>query len=282
MITVLFCIVSSSDQTEPSLVILGLAILLLGIPHGALDVHYAHQTFGLRTLREWTCFTIVYLLCTGLVILVWKIAPTLFLAGFLLISAFHFSEDIDSKESFLTRMIYGGSIVILPFFRHAEEVTRLFAHIIPADQAETFRAFLEPVSMGWLVIGIMTTLISLHQNLLRGLALLSLGLLLVIAPPLLAFTVYFCLMHSPRHILRTLFHGNFSLKKVNLRMIILPTLFTWLAMVSWGLKSADFSLESRIISVTFVSLAALTVPHMITLWFARGSDFTGNSDSKGV
>ena len=264
MITVLFCLLFSSDPTEQRVFMLGLAILLLGVPHGALDAHYARKIFGLRTLPQWTCFSILYLACAGLVVLTWKIAPTLFLAGFLSISVFHFSEDIDKRTGFLTRIIYCGSILILPFFRHAEEVTHLFAQIIPADQAESFRTFLEPLSTGWLVLGIMTTGISLYRNFLTGLIVLSLGLLAVIAPPLLAFTVYFCVMHSPRHILRTLSYDRFSVKRVGLQGVVIPTLFTWLVIFFWGWKST-FSLESLVLSVTFVSLAALTVPHMIIL-----------------
>jgi hypothetical protein len=76
------------EQTE--LIVLGVLILLLGVPHGALDTIFAHRLYGIRTPLGWIGFVALYLLLAAAVVAFWVVAPAGFLLGFLVISAAHF------------------------------------------------------------------------------------------------------------------------------------------------------------------------------------------------
>ena len=73
--------------SQIELLVVASLILVLGVPHGALDTIFARQIYGIQTLRGWICFGAIYLLLSALVVAVWLIQPAIFLLAFLLISA---------------------------------------------------------------------------------------------------------------------------------------------------------------------------------------------------
>ena len=48
------------------LIILAALILVLGVPHGAMDTLFAQRLYGLKTAWDWTRFTVGYLALAGL------------------------------------------------------------------------------------------------------------------------------------------------------------------------------------------------------------------------
>ena len=102
------------------LIVLAALILVLGVPHGAMDTLFAQRLYGLRTAWDWTRFTVAYLLLAGLVVAAWAWTPTGFLVGFLLISAAHFSGDPADGTPWVSRIFYGGAVLVLPVWRHQE------------------------------------------------------------------------------------------------------------------------------------------------------------------
>lgn len=99
-----------------------------------------------------------------------------------------------------------------------------------------------------------------------------LGLLLLIAlvyllPPLISFAIYFCLWHSPGHMLRLWRSLEQTERKRSLGEAGLYTGAAWIAM---GL--AFYYLQgpapSSLLQLTFIGLAALTLPHMLLVDFA--------------
>ena len=201
------------------------------------------------------------------------LAPTAFFGLFLFFSALHFSEDLPTEEPLLTRIIYGGSIIVLPFIFYEKEVTDIFAYMIPASSAESFRLFFLPVSKGWVVGAVFSILHSFYRSFtsrarkrqMNGPILLCLVILSLVVPPLLAFTVYFCAMHSPRHIFRTLALGEIGERNKILRSAIAPTAAVLLSFIIAVWLFEIQSIEKSVLTIVFVGLAALTGPHMILL-----------------
>jgi hypothetical protein len=72
------------------LVILGIVIFLLGLPHGALDPWIAQRLGIYNSTKQKFLFTIGYLAITALVVLFWLWLTVLSLFVFLTISAWHF------------------------------------------------------------------------------------------------------------------------------------------------------------------------------------------------
>ena len=54
-----------SPQLE--LIVVAVLIVVLGVPHGALDTIFARQLYGIRTLSGWLQFSLLYLLLAALV-----------------------------------------------------------------------------------------------------------------------------------------------------------------------------------------------------------------------
>ena len=88
--------------------------------------------------------------------------------------------------------------------------------------------------------------------------------LALLAPPLLGFAVFFCAMHSARHIVRTWHYVGAGLGQAARlgRAALLPTLGTLALGATVAYCWRTQPLEAGLIQWLFVGLAALTVPHM--------------------
>ena len=118
LLLVVLSIQFSFGFSIPLLLWLSLIILLLGVPHGALDPIFAQQIFGVKGLLGWSLFAMFYLGLAGGVVLFWYVFPTLWLVGFLLISVWHFSADLAPGTLWLARLSYGTFFI---FDRHERE-----------------------------------------------------------------------------------------------------------------------------------------------------------------
>ena len=249
-----------NSQTE--LILIGTIITLLGVPHGAVDGLYAHTLYGVKSPKQWLAFVALYLIPVGLVIGLWQAAPLLFLAGFLVISVVHFSGDPQPGTPLVTRILYGGAIVVLPILFHPAEVHRLFHFLVGTDQATLLVAALQPIAWPWLIALLISAQMVWRSSRLTALELLAVGVLALAAPPLWAFTIFFCGMHSTRHLLRTFDFVGRPRQRSLLLAASLPMLTVALiggAALAWP---GALSLEARLSQLIFVGLAALTVPHM--------------------
>ncbi|MBC7743089.1 MAG: Brp/Blh family beta-carotene 15,15'-dioxygenase [Bdellovibrionaceae bacterium] len=272
----LFAILASttallSDSTE--VVFLAIMIATLGLPHGALDTLFAKNRFHLNSLKRWLIFILIYLSIAVFFLQIWKVFPLLFLVTFLIISVFHFSQDPVSNPSFTSRILYGGSIVFLPTLLHADEVLRIFSFLVKIGDARPLVDGLHIIAWPW-ALGLFTScLLRLKKDWLSAIEMISVGLLATYASPLTAFTVFFCGMHSARHIIR-MSELTKSLTITTFRIFLaastLPTLAVSLVGAVVWLFPTESSFDARVVQIVFVGLAALTVPHMVLL---DGSNF---------
>ena len=245
------------------LVLLSPVILVLGVPHGALDVVFAQRLFGLRSLRAWSLFTIAYFGLASSVVLLWWLAPGTFLVAFLLISACHFSGDPAGQTPALWRALYGGAILLCPMALHAAEVSQLFAFIGGTPAAQAIVEVLHPLSWPCVAAICVAAIVGIRRALVRSVEIVSLAALLTVAPPLIGFTLFFCGMHSARHVLRTRDYSKARTLRDLGRIARWPMIAT-VAGVAIALGcSSGIPLDVRLAQVLFVGLAALTVPHMI-------------------
>ncbi len=250
--------------------ILVLGLLLLGVPHGSLDTVYAQQTWQLKQAGAWALFVACYLATTGVVLLGLQLAPSPGLALFLALSVWHFAGDLRrAQSSSLTRLVYGGTLVVLPFWNHSAEVTQVFARWVGPRDAASFQAVLQPLSGLWLggvACGVLECLVK--KRWLNGSILAANATLALCLPPLLAFSVYFCGMHSPRHLVRTVQGAPTLTRQQWLWCGVLPTL----VVIALGVavegrlqEVGGASDGAPLWRVVFTALAALTVPHMMLL-----------------
>jgi len=273
-LAVLLCIVSSSlfsDVLTPTmqLVGLGVVIILFGLPHGALDPWIA-QKIGFRdSLTKIIVFTTGYLAIAVLVVLIWLWLPALSLSIFLLISIWHFSDDWVKSLNMPLRLCAGLLLLLMPIGFHTEAVHTIFQQLSGPTGGSL--ALILALPSGLLITAmLMTTACAVWKRQWRcSLELISLLCLAYFVDPLIYFTVYFCLLHSPHHLSGLLISAPITEHSRLAWMMLIYTIATLVLLGGlWWLWSS-LPTDTLILKLIFIGLAAVTVPHMMLVGAAR-------------
>ena len=246
------------------------AIVLLGVPHGSLDVLFALRAYELNNLMAWVVFLMAYLLVAIGIILLWLLLPVWFFIGFLIFSALHFSDDLNTPNHMLIKLSYGAAVICLPSIVHGEALVGLYALFVDASVAQ--RIVTVSQWLNYPILFLMGVLLFNRQIAIREkLDAYAVLAIMTLLPPILAFAVYFCLMHSARHLIRS--HAFFG--KLNTRLfimaLVLPTLAVILMACGVWLFTTTRTFELDLIRMVFIGLAALTFPHA---WVLKHAKFT--------
>ena len=248
-----------------SLVLLAVFIVMLGVPHGSLDTLFAKELFSLGQLKKWSKFILLYSMIAALVVAFWWLLPTLFLIIFLTLSIIHFSDDLIAGTPQLSRILYGGIIIFLPALLHANELTRLYGYLIEFEHAKWLVTICHYLAFPWLLGLLIVIYQSCRLNIVSSLEIAAVMMLAIFTPPLLAFTAYFCAMHSARHLIRSIHFLEHTPKKAMLASLLIPTLVVFAVGYMVWQNMMPASIDASLIKILFVTLAALTVPHMMLL-----------------
>ncbi len=260
----LLLVARMGHQLSPgaTLAVLFAGVILLGLPHGALDPMVASQAFAGHRAYTTTTFYLAYLTLVIGYWLLWNRFPTLGLSSFLLIAAIHFGSDWESRGTWLTRCAYGCAVVTLPALHFPAEVASIYTMLGTTHAAVlvTLSRVLAPAAAAIALAGAALRVRHRSSDTWELLTIAAGSLLL---QPLVFFTCYFALLHSPRHLLETAHGlGMTSLKRIYQATlpVVLATLF--LAAIAYGLLPR-IGLDARLLRIVFIGLAALTVPHML-------------------
>jgi Brp/Blh family beta-carotene 15,15'-monooxygenase len=251
---------SPSDAVQIAL--LAPLVALLGVPHGALDVHMASRLWPLAGRRRRWAFGLGYLGVAAAVLGLWLTAPGPALAAFLVYSALHFGGDWRGELPWIARLAAGVAVVAMPAWRFETEVAALFSVLAPSDAA-VWTASVLHASAPW------AALVALGGTLARRragscLELTTLAALAMAAPPLLYFVTYFCGLHSPRHYVETLDRLELDWRRGAMAAVPLTALTLAFATVALGaVMESGVALEAATLATVFIGLAALAVPHML-------------------
>ncbi|MFQ3287192.1 MAG: Brp/Blh family beta-carotene 15,15'-monooxygenase [Porticoccaceae bacterium] len=258
------------------------AILLVGVPHGGLDGAVARRSGWPQHRTAWLSFHAVYIGLAALVAWLWWLAPLTSLIVFLGISAFHFgSSDICHIESpshpraWPALTANAGLVTIaIPTFQ-AGTVGPLFTVLVGFENSIWLLAQIQNIFLPWMltVFGFVIYALWVPQWRVVLANLLFLIILAYSLPPLVSFALYFCCWHSRRHLQRTWRSLPVDHRRRCGREALLYSLMAYSAgalFLLWyksqGLESLS-ELSSAIIQLTFIGLAALTVPHMLLVDF---------------
>jgi len=243
--------------------ILAPAVALLGLPHGALDMPMAETLWPLNGWRHRAIFLAGYLGLAGSIGLLWWLAPGAALAAFLAYSAVHFSGDWQ-PDGRLWQWAGGLSAVGAPAVFHLSEVAGLFAALGPVAGASTIATATAAAGLIGAGCAILAAILGRAARWPVILELAAIWLGAALLPPLLSFVVYFCLLHSLRHLTGTLgvlperrqaLHSAAGITALSLSGAALAALLL--------LAGAGAVVDAAMLQVVFIGLAALTVPHML-------------------
>ncbi|MEO1642153.1 MAG: Brp/Blh family beta-carotene 15,15'-dioxygenase [Pseudomonadota bacterium] len=253
---------------------LAILISVFGLPHGALDA-FLGRTSGLwGTPAQFVAFLIGYLAIAGAVIVIWYFAPLFSLSAFFIISAWHFGSDI-KPQSAIERLAFGGAILSLPAFFSFDRTASLLQALISEDPTY-FTSVLQVSALP--LVGLTLLMVVLgKQHTDRKIEAITTTLALVLfawlLPPLFYFVIYFCALHSMQHfktVLRDLPKSDQNRAFVNAACLTFITV--GLGAVAFVILRQSVTFDDAMLRVTFIGLAALTLPHMLLvdgLWRRR-------------
>jgi beta-carotene 15,15'-dioxygenase len=243
-----------------------ISIAAIGVPHGALDILFAKQYWKLNTAFGWLVFLQLYLMLVALVVGCWLWQPTLFFIGFLTISIWHFADDLPSSTPRMIKILQGGALIVLPTLIFNTEMTQLFSYFINQNASLILIDKLRSIALLWFLGMLVSALWLSKRNQTAALEVILTSFLATLVTPLVAFTLYFCGLHSVRHVLRSEAFLSPVTKTLKLTGLIAPTVVTlFIAALCWHFLPA-VTFNAKLIQIIFVSLAALTLPHMIILY----------------
>ena len=256
-------------------------IALVGLPHGAGDAWLAARLGLVRGPKHAAMFLAGYTLLAALVIAVWLAAPVISLAVFLLISAWHFGGDFTDSAKPVLRLSAGLALLGAP------------AVFWPGAVGDIYAALSGPAAMGLVEIQRMACILAWLALPLAGLiggfdtadwrgwaGLAALTLLAAALAPLLWFAVYFCALHSPRHLRRLLADAGADARARLIGLSAVMTLVTLIAAltVCLAIMPSAPDIDTALLNIIFIGLAALTVPHMALI----DGPLTGRSHARSA
>ena len=272
------CILLSGIEylREGSFLIISLFLILtIGISHGSLDHIKGKKLIKYFGYKSMSIFYLSYLLIGAVIILIWLIFPKSLLFLFLIIAAFHFgkedSEFINQKKNFeLIYFLKGSLIITSPLFFHKEETLTIF---------ETLNFYISNnliISNEILFIFILLSLISgiilslnksIEAKSLLLMDYLSILILNYFLNPIIAFTIYFCFLHSIRHSISLIREINKNLTKglpIFIKKALPLTILTIFGyVISISILNNYNEFNETIYRVIFIGLASLTFPHIL-------------------
>ena len=282
------------------LILLAVLLPFSGIPHGALDYGIAQDMFEPKLGKLWSVmFLTAYLMLMSAVLLAWKINPTGSLGVFLCITAFHFGTG-DSLTTLRTPagirvadvIGRGGTVLTFPALLFPEDVALLFSYLIAESDALLLTRclrMLAPLTVLAMLSSICWYMIqySLYRdniNLSRMLELIALMAAFSLLPALLAFTIYFSLLHSARHLLYVAACINAyniisSIRFTLIRSIPMTVATIAIAVTAYLVLSKSGFDIARLTQVIFIGIASVTYPHVAVIAFAQGERILKNQNA---
>ncbi|MDC1272909.1 Brp/Blh family beta-carotene 15,15'-dioxygenase [Pelagibacteraceae bacterium] len=258
-------------------------ILSIGISHGALDNKKGKKLSQLYNIKKSYFFYLIYSLIGIGIIIFWLFFPTVSLILFLVVASYHFGKEdtefLISNKNVSNLILYflkGSLIIIAPLMFHFVETINIFKFLlIENEKFYLFLNFIEDNSILLFALSI-SLLSSIYyflkdfkiMNILIILDFFSIIVLNYFLTPLIAFTVYFCFLHSFRHSISLIAELNEKSFKIGAITFIkkampLTVLTAILYVISLYFLSNFYQLNDAILKVIFIGLASLTFPHIL-------------------
>ncbi len=259
---------------EVQVVLLVAMVALLGLPHGALDLDIARQAGLWTTSVQGLKFGLLYLAIVLASIGLWLFSPVAALSLFLTMSALHFSGDWRAQIGLAQRLVVGGGVIALPALFHGGEVAALFAMLVPEASAFAVSRALQVT--GWALLAAIIFIARSIRHPRTRFEILGIVAAAAVLPPLVYFVVYFCFLHSPRHLIEAAADAGLETPQaVALRCGPIIGI-TWLGAILAALVVPATAYDSAAIQIVFIGLFALSVPHMALIEFwAQADQYAG-------
>ena len=259
--------------------------LTTGFFHGALDIVLIQREFqdGRRFVNVVTLYLASsVLLAIACVLSSWLLIPTL-----LAMSVWHFgepygrwSEPSFSQLAWIQRAIAGGAPVMLPVLFSPEALQSVLPLAV-GPSAESMFVIWKIAAWCWVALcGVGFAVF--RQRLFTKPLFVEFSLLFLfnlLLSPLMAFAIYFGVLHAVAHIIRVVTSHRKGAKskqengvayfsdRSTIYAVVLTSVATllMLALLLWMLKAASIFMgaQNSLLNVVLIALTALTLPHLV-------------------
>jgi len=276
-------VVNQFENTIISPVLCLFLILSIGISHGALDNQKGKELSRLYKVQKIYFFYLIYSLIGASIIIFWLFFPTTSLILFLVVASYHFGKEdteflINNKDvsNLIIYFSKGALIIIAPLMFHFVETINIFKLLlIENEKFYLFLNFIEDNNI--LLFALSISLLSNIYYFLKDFKIIniliffdffSIIILNYFLTPLIAFTAYFCFLHSFRHSISLIIKLNENNLKSGAITFVkkampLTVLTAILYVISLYFLSNYYQLNDAILKVIFIGLASLTFPHIL-------------------
>ena len=258
-------------------------ILIIGVSHGAYDNIKGRSLIKIYNINNIFIFYLSYILVGLIIIFTWLMIPSISLLIFLIVSSFHFGKEDSQfllKKRSITYSIFfvfkGLLVVTAPLYFNFVETINIFKLLLIEnenfyrylDWIESKNILITLISLSFLVNILLIIVNFKISNLTLLLDFVSILILNYFLSPLVAFTIYFCFLHSIRHIIaianevnnRNFYDGlKEFIKKASALAIVTVILFILALIITYNY----FEINDAILKIIFIGLASLTFPHIL-------------------
>ena len=267
-------------------------VLSIGVSHGSLDNVKGRKLFQIFGINNISIFYISYILIALMVIILWIIIPSISLMIFLVVASHHFGKEdtqfLIIENSYLNQLLFflkGSLIIFAPMYFHFDETISIFKLLLIDN--ETFYEFLNLIETNkallyGIILSTLASIILFTKNfeLKKFVIFLDYFSILLINyyfSPLVAFTIYFCFLHSIRHGISLIFeldkndlsNGLKTFIKKALPLTILTATFCFFGLY---LLNNTYNFDSSILKIIFIGLASLTFPHILLEYLLKKNE----------
>jgi Brp/Blh family beta-carotene 15,15'-monooxygenase len=283
IVNIFTVIIDQNKNLIISPIICLLLILTIGISHGSLDNIKGRKLLNILKIDNIYFFYSSYILIGLSILVIWLLLPTTTLLVFLLVASYHFGkEDTEflANNKLTSNQIFyflkGLLVVIAPLNFHFEETINIFKLLFV--ESEKFYIYLSLIeSFKIIPIIFFLSVFSSFYLFIKNFRFINFSIFLdffsililnYYLSPLLAFTFYFCFLHSIRHsfsLIIELDRNNFKNGSILFFKKALPlTILTIIIyLIALFYLANYFELNDAILKVIFIGLASLTFPHIL-------------------
>ncbi len=282
-----FCIFLSAFEylRNNSLLIISLLLILsIGISHGSLDHIKGKKLLKVLGFKSSSVFYLGYIFVVLTTIFIWLLFPKFLLLLFLIVASFHFgkedSEFISKNKNFeLIYFLKGSLVIVAPLLFHKNETLSIFKSL-NFDISGNILIYNEILYSFIFLSFISNIILSLNKSFdtksLLLMDFLSLIILNYFLNPILAFTFYFCFLHSIRHSISLIQEININLIKGLPKFIKKAAPLTIITIISYLIAlyflNNSNDLNESIYKVIFIGLASLTFPHILLEYLIKKNE----------
>ena len=218
-----------------------------------------------------------------MIVILWVLIPSVLLIIFLLVASYHFGKEdtqfLHNYNSHFMGILYflKGSLVIwAPLYFHFDETIAIFKLLlIDNENFYSSLSFIENnrlIDLGIILSSISSIILFIKKFNLKNFSIFfdyfSILILNYYLSPLIAFTAYFCFLHSVRHSITLIYELDNNNIKNGLLIFIkkampLTILTAIICLVGIYLLNFKYDFDNSIIKVIFIGLASLTFPHIL-------------------